>query len=462
MNYFIRKSGVVSGPFPEEDVRRRLQLNLLTSMDEASIDGRTWKRIRQTPLWSPPTSAAPTGISGRAFASGKSAPTTPASLHLRREAKREMAATARPMAAPSAFSRPSSSSGSVRSDLPSSGADSPRAVIRERRRFGNWWLALAIPCATVVVLALIGAIVGDDSGTGGASGGIGNIADDGYRGEEVSTLNLNNFKPEFHDFLLYITPSYSELKQTFRMVETSEHVSENLDYESKMEGVRFYHDPSDNQINAYATVFDNWYRPEPEICPCIMVCGGAGRFARVIGAAMAEFGDDLDVDALLGALGSAGSLDNEQALYLLSEVLHVPMEHYSDPAWLANAKGVSRGVLMAILAHETGHIALGHVWAWQKNLERSRNQEREADSFAHSVASGTADAESMFLGNFLFHYAFAINEGRNGNPAVAREHPYSEERLLNLVRDNKSIADLYGISESDIRDRLREARAKFN
>ena len=116
---------------------------------------------------------------------------------------------------------------------------------------------------------------------------------------------------------------------------------------------------------------------------------------------------------------------------------------------------------MSILAHETGHVALGHVWTWKKNTERSRNQEREADSFAHSIASGTADAETMFFGNYLFHYAYAINEERNGDSIVARTHPYSEERLFNLIRDNQSIADLYGISERETLEQLRRARSKM-
>lgn len=502
MNYYIRKSGVVSGPFPEEDVRRRLSMNLLTSMDEASMDGRNWQRIRQTPLWRPANAPAPTTppkING---------PITPATMHQRRIAVRK-SESPRSEVPPYSVGGGSSAGGwPIEQDARFSSSDSAtpspppiqvslptyteeqanRDIYRERPRFRNWWLALAIPCATLIIICIIGALMPSEPVPGApsepsppiapseardptSSGDSGSPAtstdpsvpptDDGYRGEEITHLQLDHFKPEFHDFLLYITPSYSELKQAFQMVLSSDHVSENLAYANATRDVRFYHDPSQDTINAFATVVDSWHREEPEFWPSIMVCGGAGRFARVIGAALTELGDELDIDALLGALGSVGSLDNEQARLILAEALHVPMERYSDPAWLSRAKGVSRGILMSILAHETGHIALGHVWAWQKNTERNRNQEREADSFAHSIASGTADAEIMFFGNFLFHYAYAINEGRDENSAMAQTHPYAEERLYNLIRDNKSIADLYGITETEIREQLREVRSKF-
>ncbi len=467
MNYFIRKSGVVSGPFPEEDIRRRLSLNLLTSMDEASADGRAWRRIRQTPLWMPPSAASISASSGMAAGRRQPAPTTPAALHLRREAKREMENAARFAPRPArseAFSTPQIPTGGIASPgrIPRApAASSP--VFRERRRFGNWWLALAIPCATIVVLAIIAVVAGDGSGgSGGASGAT--YEDEAFTGCEVVQLQLDQFDPKLHDFLLYITPSYSELKQTFQMVRDSEHVSENLQYANDLNRVRFYHDPSVGSINAFATAIDKWHSQEPEMWPSIMVCGGAGRFARVVAAAMTEFGDDessLDLDELLGSLAGIEFLDNDMAYKILSNVLHVPDERYSDPAWLSRAKGISRGILMSILAHEAGHVALGHIWAWQKNKERNRNQEREADSFAHSVGSGTADADDMFWGNLLFDYAFAINEMRDGNSEMSRTHPYSEERLFNLIRDNQSIAQIYGITEDEMRKALNEARSKF-
>jgi hypothetical protein len=192
----------------------------------------------------------------------------------------------------------------------------------------------------------------------------------------------------------------------------------------------------------------------------MVVLGGMGRFSRVLAACLTEFGVE-DIEILLGVLGSAPEIGADGALGLLTEHLDIPLERFSDEAWLSNAKSISRGIMLGVLAHEAGHIALGHVWGWNKGSERSRNQEREADSFAHSVASGSADADSMFAGNLMFHFAYAINEAKNGDSEMARTHPYSEERLFNLIRDNASTAKLYGITEEEMRQALEEARKNF-
>ena len=505
MNYYLRKSGVVSGPFPEEDLRRRLTLNLLTSMDEVSQDGRSWKRIRQTTLWNPAAATTATPATTYAGAPGSAtpphrAPTTPASLHLRRIAKQSatngtsgqmpMVGSNTPSETFSGFApNPPTSDVHTPSPLPSLISFTPAAPIyRERSRFHNWWLAVAIPCATVVVLAIIGALMGDgtretsgsDSSSGvstsgessgssetvpssetdpfGADGDTDDpFGDDGYRGEEIVSLDYSKVEPELRDFYRYITPTYSELKQAFQMILSAEHVSENLAYQSATANVHFYHDPSDCEVNAFATIVDDHRK---QLWPTMMVKGGAGRFARIVGAALTE-NPDIDVDALLTILGRSPQISNEGALEFLRDGLKIPLSRYSDEAWLAQAKLVSRGILMGILAHETGHLALGHVWSWQKNKERNRNQEREADSFAHSIGSGTADAESMFLGQFLFHYAYAIVQGPNGAADRESTHPYAEERLYNLIRDNRSISEKYGITEEDTREQLRKARSNI-
>ncbi len=282
--------------------------------------------------------------------------------------------------------------------------------------------------------------------------------DDGFRGCELAQLDLSRYNSKYHAFLRYITPSYGEVKQAFGMVANSEHVEANLMYKNATDRIRLYHDPSDGAINAFATRFDRYrHKGTYEIWPTIVVQGGAGRFSRIIGAALA---DDKELDDLLAALGGAGTIDNALALRVLSNGLNIPLERFSDEAWLAKAKNISRGILLGILAHETGHIVLGHVWSWgAESNERSRNQERQADSFAHSVASGTADADIMFFGNFVFDFAFAINEGKNGDSEASRTHPYSEERLFNLLRDNRSTAIKHGFTEQSVREMLNHARA---
>lgn len=466
MNYFIRKSGIVSGPFPEEDIRRRLSLNLLTSMDEASADGRAWRRIRQTPLWMPPSAASISASSGMAAGRRQPAPTTPAALHLRREAKREMENAARfaPRPAPStAFPTPQiHTSGLASPGRVPRAPSAPAPELRERRRFGNWWLALAIPCATIVVLAIIGAFVEDDSGNGNTPGWAenGNAASDGYRGEEIDPIDYTQIKPEFHDWFHYITPSYADVRQMLSMVLSSEHVAANELYEILTKDIRLYLLPQDDTVNAFAAPVDD-YRKEP--WPTMYVLGGYGRFSRVIGAVLAMENRDPSpennrIDKLIEQLAAViDEKDGKLSIVDADSILAAcggSYDLYSDDGFIADAKSASRGVLLSVIAHEVGHFALGHVHGKSPTLERSRNQEREADSFAHSVASGGADAENMFWGNFFGDLIFALAED-SGNHDLSRTHPYSKERLANLVRDNRSIASKYGIDEEVLRDQFR-------
>lgn len=436
MNWYLRKSGIVSGPFAEEEIRRRLSLNLLTSMDEVSPDGRSWRRIRQTPLWQPVPAAPSRG----------KAPLTPAALHQKR------------IAVGKALAGGAAASGSVSAappPFPAAGTGQ-----RERGRFRNWWLAVAIPCATLVVLALIGLFVP------GGGDAIPPDGDDGYRGEEIEPIDYSIIAPKYHDWVHYITPSYADVRQMFQMVLNSEHVSSNPLYEMLTKDTRLYLISQNDTVNAFASAEDVFRKEEWHT---MYVMGGYGRFARVIGAvlAMENRNPDSDgerLDTLLGQLATVitekqGGLSIEDADSILAQC-GGSYDLFSDEGFVAEAKAASRGILMSVIAHEVGHLALGHVHTGSRTLERNRNQEREADSFAHSVASGGADADSMFLGNFFSDFIFSLLE-ESGDTDLSRTHPYSEERLYNLIRDNRSIASRYGITEDDMREMLREARSSL-
>ncbi len=53
MTWWVRKNGRVEGPFKEEDVQKRIRLNLLGSLDSVSSDGKRWKYLKDTELWRP-------------------------------------------------------------------------------------------------------------------------------------------------------------------------------------------------------------------------------------------------------------------------------------------------------------------------------------------------------------------------------------------------------------------------
>ena len=51
--WWINKNGHVEGPLPADQVRRRINLNLIGSLDRVSNDRRNWVYLRDTELWNP-------------------------------------------------------------------------------------------------------------------------------------------------------------------------------------------------------------------------------------------------------------------------------------------------------------------------------------------------------------------------------------------------------------------------
>ena len=51
--WWISKNGHIEGPLPDEQVRRRINLNLIGSLDRVSQDRKNWVYLRDTKLWNP-------------------------------------------------------------------------------------------------------------------------------------------------------------------------------------------------------------------------------------------------------------------------------------------------------------------------------------------------------------------------------------------------------------------------
>ena len=53
MKWWIRKNGRTEGPYSEEDIRKRITLNMVGSLDRVSIDRQRWQYLKDTELWRP-------------------------------------------------------------------------------------------------------------------------------------------------------------------------------------------------------------------------------------------------------------------------------------------------------------------------------------------------------------------------------------------------------------------------
>ena len=241
--------------------------------------------------------------------------------------------------------------------------------------------------------------------------------------------------------------SPNELLQLMQYVCSSPHVTSNARYAELPRKLHFKVDVKESTVNAYAVI------AEGDV-PTIKLLGGAIRFANLASAAYVgaevvreKRGEGNPLPEITAALGKwclekQGKFSSESACEFAEKYnLHLVM---AEPTLARKAKSFSAGLLIGILAHELGHLALGHCHGRGVNLEVSRNQEREADSFASSVISSSPFGDYLVFGTILWEAVWVWVEKATGK--IASSHPLSSERLADLVRANPSVASELGIS----------------
>ncbi len=241
----------------------------------------------------------------------------------------------------------------------------------------------------------------------------------------------------------------AELDQLMGYVKSSPHVAGNALYAAIGPNLAFKAS-SDPSINAYATVEGQ--------TPTIYMLAGAIRYANLVSAAyvasalvdnaaggetLPEMVEDLAlfVEQNNFQISSAAACD-----FAADRGLNLVM---ADPTLSRKATSFAAGLIVGILAHEYGHLALGHLYGESATLEISRNQEREADSFASSVISSSPFGDYMVMGSILWELAWVWQEKHDPNGMVATTHPLSSERLTDLINANPSAAEQLGLSFAD-------------
>ena len=237
----------------------------------------------------------------------------------------------------------------------------------------------------------------------------------------------------------YLTPMPEEFAQWLDAVRGSPHVRMNASYSASAAKVQFNYLYDDDQINAYAARDGqgDGYR--------IVFYGGAIRFSRLASLAVAVdmCGRPGTASRFAKSIDTGGMMSRKSALATMSEC--GLDESFALPGVRTKAQAVSAGMIIGILAHEMGHVCLGHVMGpnyYQSNQEIGRNHEREADSFASSITAATPFGEYVYEGMLFWHYVLAQQQG---NEAVESTHPLERERLENLIRANSSKASALGI-----------------
>jgi hypothetical protein len=190
--------------------------------------------------------------------------------------------------------------------------------------------------------------------------------------------------------------------------------------------------------------------------PLICIQGGLTRVSRLVAAALAanfEYATENSREKLVEAVQRIGRqvVEGQGTLPMESaEDISDTIESCSD----SKRKSYNAAMNMTVIAHELGHIALGHTLGdGRVNFEISRNQEREADSFAASVASSSPFGDYIVAGGIFFWVIMTWIDAASGNFSQTT-HPHARERLMDYIRANADQAEAIGFDADSIGDYL--------
>lgn len=257
------------------------------------------------------------------------------------------------------------------------------------------------------------------------------------------------------DLAEYLTPGEAEMNQLYAFVEMSPAVAENVQYSQRLAKIPFAYIATNDTVNAAGVripVKDE--KGEPAIEFATVFFGGAARYCRLVGlaGALEDSGHEGALKALVEVMPKSLCAECSASDAARIATASGAACALADPAVRSKALSISSGMMIGIIAHEAGHHALGHLLGFseKKNPELSRNQEREADSFASSVMSASSfGGEYVFAGTLLWHYAMAAQSDGDGDDS-RRTHPLSRERFENFIRQNPAKAAAMGIGGSNV------------
>ncbi|HID69016.1 MAG TPA: hypothetical protein EYP35_00815 [Desulfobacterales bacterium] len=251
--------------------------------------------------------------------------------------------------------------------------------------------------------------------------------------------------------------SEQEIHQIAGFVFQSPHVQSNQLYRMRAASTALVYLGEDKTVNAFATD-----HPHPRIDaqpPFIAILGGMVSATRLTAlalgydrAAATDQSRQLFIQTVQAIghkiVAGSGAFSSSDAAEIFNN--SDLAEQCEDGEVQRRARSYGAAMNMSVIAHELGHIALGHTLGEsQVNMEISRNQEREADSFAASVASASPFSDYTVAGGIFWWVILTWVEAVAG-VGKASTHPHSRERLLDYIRANQEQAQALGIDEGNV------------
>ena len=262
-----------------------------------------------------------------------------------------------------------------------------------------------------------------------------------------------------HEIASFVIPLEYQIEQSASFVFKSEFIQSNSQYKERINAVTLGIQLEDPTVNAFAT---------DDPTPQIIIMGGMARAMRVSAAGLSLHMQLRDKGAapihlrrlfqLLGEgiIANHGTFPQQVGEVLYSECMGEEIDAAFESGtdrFVSLARDFGAVMEMYVIAHEAGHIALGHTLGPTLSYDMSRNQEREADSFASSCLSTSPFRDKLFLGQVFATVILAWMDHAAALDEVST-HPSSHDRFLSALRSNKEAAEdaaeQYGLTTAEL------------
>lgn len=235
-----------------------------------------------------------------------------------------------------------------------------------------------------------------------------------------------------------------DIEYIYEMVRRSSYVLNNPDYATKANNTQIELIESDT-VNAYAQTLDyerNLHK--------ISILNGLVGASALMAVGIAQFRVDNNLERLIEVCNWIGTTASSRGKFGKKLIWEgVELFNYDVNGIIGiEANSYLVGAILSVVGHELGHICLSHTIRGDWSNEVSRNDERQADLFAHSVVSTTPFASYTVLGTLFTEIIFTwMSKGHTG-PATT--HPHSRERVYNTINSHEEVLASLGITRDNI------------
>lgn len=271
------------------------------------------------------------------------------------------------------------------------------------------------------------------------------------------------------------TVDASDVRNAFAQIGATEFVKGNPSYREVYDGVYLHVEAGDDLVNAFCCTLNDTFRKYlAEEAPgvnwgryghLLLVTAGMLRWVSVV-AAVCEYVDRTR------KLGEAKRMLSWAAARLTrhsagSDFVKRFADEFSlecDGRREEVARMYAMSILVALLGHELGHASLHHDSCGMNSI--SRNDERQADLFASSVAQSMGNGYAGAVGGAVLMLSFLWMGGRYSryvsredlrNPDKYSTHPVDIERIRSFIESFNTVLDLAPINTKMLMKLARKA-----